>query len=317
MWINFNCYNGKKYVVRPFLGGVNGITGEGIVGDMGSLLRKMNKVSPTQDYLILPEQRWLDGISTRPGIVRQFVASQTTPPRQTRYQLGSDERSGLTKSKSTKAGSPRPHSITNDEGTDRLPLIGSSVEWQVTGRDAVGGIQLQIIPTFDIESMHAGSIRDACPRILGNGNFASFDARREKKVQAFDVLKTPKELGMAAGDCLHIKDLKSRKSSRAKTVADLLKEGPQGTAEANTLDLEIDYLARGMEIILKILGGRTTYVRLEQSDTIFRLKEKVEQSEGIPKYQQKLIFSGRQLEDHQTAAQYGITEVSIFLGGKV
>ena len=64
MWINFECKRGKGFAVRPFLGGVNVITGENMVCDMGSVLRRMNKLSLTQDYLVLPEQKWLYGIST-------------------------------------------------------------------------------------------------------------------------------------------------------------------------------------------------------------------------------------------------------------
>ncbi|KAM7185727.1 hypothetical protein V8F33_012237, partial [Rhypophila sp. PSN 637] len=72
MWINFECFRDKRFVVRPYLGGVNGITGEHVVGDMASLLRKMNKLTNDQDYIVLPSQKWLDGVSVSPGIVKQF-----------------------------------------------------------------------------------------------------------------------------------------------------------------------------------------------------------------------------------------------------
>src|SRR2546421_12446052 len=82
MWINFDCAPGKRFAVRPFLGGVNGITGEPTVGDMRTLVRQINHLSrKTQDYIVLPEQMWLDGIATSPGIVRQFVAAATAAPR--------------------------------------------------------------------------------------------------------------------------------------------------------------------------------------------------------------------------------------------
>ena len=58
-----------------FIGGVNGISGESNMGDMTSLMRRINSLSSIQDYLVTPEQLWLVGISTAPGIVKQFVAA--------------------------------------------------------------------------------------------------------------------------------------------------------------------------------------------------------------------------------------------------
>ncbi len=69
MWIHFQYkspLDEKKFVVRPFLGGVNGISGESSSGNMGSILRRQN--APQQDYIVLPEQRWLDGIATGPEL---------------------------------------------------------------------------------------------------------------------------------------------------------------------------------------------------------------------------------------------------------
>jgi hypothetical protein len=67
MWINFESVKGTKFVIRPFLGGVNGISGEAPTGNMASLLRQMNSLTPKQDYVVLPDQKWLDGIATTPG----------------------------------------------------------------------------------------------------------------------------------------------------------------------------------------------------------------------------------------------------------
>jgi hypothetical protein len=68
---------GKKFAIRPFLGGVGGISGEAKTGNMTSLLRRMNSLTPQKDYVVLPNQKWLDGIATSPGIIKQFVAVET------------------------------------------------------------------------------------------------------------------------------------------------------------------------------------------------------------------------------------------------
>ena len=52
-------------------------------------------------------------------------------------------------------------------------------------------------------------------------------------------------------------------------------------------------------------------IDIESGDTIERIKERVEEREGIPPIQQRLIFSGRQMSDDNTAASYKIESGSV------
>ena len=103
MWIRFKSVN--VFAVKIYIGGINAVSGEPAVEDMATKLRRLTlikKDESVQDYVVTPEQLWLDGIATTTGQVRQFVA----------MPWGS----------------------------------GYSVETQITGKDAVGGLQFEITP---------------------------------------------------------------------------------------------------------------------------------------------------------------------------
>ncbi len=61
-----------------------------------------------------------------------------------------------------------------------------------------------------------------------------------------------------------------------------------------------------MQIKVKNLAGREIEIDIEPTDTIEKIKELVEQKEGIPPPQQRLIFGGKALSDDKTAAEYNI-----------
>uniref|UniRef100_A0A9L0JR24 Ubiquitin-like protein NEDD8 n=1 Tax=Equus asinus TaxID=9793 RepID=A0A9L0JR24_EQUAS len=59
------------------------------------------------------------------------------------------------------------------------------------------------------------------------------------------------------------------------------------------------------------LTGKEIEIDIEPTDKVERIKERVEEKEGIPPQQQRLIYSGKQMNDEKTAADYKI------LGGSV
>jgi len=109
MFLSFESKRGT-YAIRPFVGGVNAISGNTFVPNMATAIRESNGIERKQDYVVVtPDkettQKWLDGARTGRGVIRQFAAVS---------------------------------------GVSEL-----SIEHQVTGTNDVGGLQFEIIPKHE------------------------------------------------------------------------------------------------------------------------------------------------------------------------
>jgi hypothetical protein len=91
MWIKFT--STRPYAVQIYLGAVNAVSGK----TLADLRRQGAQPSATvQDYVVVPDQKWIDGIATEAGTVRQFVATLTGSGHSVEMQVtGREEYAGL------------------------------------------------------------------------------------------------------------------------------------------------------------------------------------------------------------------------------
>jgi len=69
--------------------------------------------------------------------------------------------------------------------------------------------------------------------------------------------------------------------------------------------------ASAMQIVVKTLTGKAIPLSVEPGDTIEAVKQRIQDQVGLPPDQQRLLYSGKQLEDNRSISDYDIPDHAI------
>lgn len=94
MWLKFSSQ--KPFALKIYTGGVNAISGVPINESNEDMLARLKRTNGKvkQDYVVLPDQPWLDGIASDDGRIRQFVAMPKGSGYSVEAQVTGEEKMG-------------------------------------------------------------------------------------------------------------------------------------------------------------------------------------------------------------------------------
>lgn len=334
MWIDF--HSSLPYALRIHVGGVNAISGEPIVEDANTRLRLRNKLSQgksVQDYVVLPEQPWLDGIATAPGKVRQFVAMPIGGGYTVEAQLtGAEIKAGI-RFEIVPAAPYRISIKVHERFVNQfLPLLLMSnttvrelyEQLGMTPNDRLNGSAVtnmaQTIEKYGLRDgailtiarepkrspgfntrerdmtiqvdniSHQGCVylkvspEDTCDDVL----FLLMDAKMVDSNKYSLCLKLPAEFRVADGG-------ETKELANVSTLASL------EIGEGDVLYLPTP----AKSITIKTLTGKSLILNVEPDYSIESIKIMIQNKEGIPPDQQRLVFAGKQLEGERSCSNSG------------
>ncbi|KAM0285354.1 hypothetical protein ACHAQH_001543 [Verticillium albo-atrum] len=187
MWISFN--SSHPFAIKIYVGGVNAVSGFPMVENdttRQKRARMLRDSKQIQDYMVVPEQPWLDGIVSEDGKIRQFVAQPKGSGFAVEAQVTGEEKVGGIQVEiiPVKRNTPTEFDVRYEDREQKVVTrTFKFAERGITADSTWLDLKKIIRDEFDI------AISDQALSDHGANNFAGFGPRRRASVSFDDNMK--------------------------------------------------------------------------------------------------------------------------------